>query len=469
MRRLLDRLLKSLARRVLAAFFRRIEVVGAELVPTEGPLLVVANHVNSLIDPVLLLAWLPRTPRFLAKSTLWEITLLKPLLELASAVPVYRRQDVGADTSGNLRTFERCHAELAQSGTIALFPEGKSHSEPSLQPLKTGAARIALEAEAEHGPLGVRVLPVGLVYDAKQHFRSRVLVQVGDPLDPCQELERHGGATPEAVRALTARIDRGLDAVTLGYGSWEEARRIARAADLYDRPALDVPRSRRLAEEFRVHRAFVEAYAAMRQRHPERVDALAEALERYDALLQDFRFRDAQVAATYPPSPVLRFLTRSLVALLVGLPLGVVGTLLSYPPYWIAGRIGRQVRHLPDLEATYKLFPALGLFPLFWGAEAALAGWASARWLGAAWIGVVALLLLAPLSSWVALRFHETWRRLVREARAYLLLGSRGRVAAELKERRQALHRQLSELIELYVRERAAEEDPASSGASSGG
>src|ERR1041384_4770224 len=64
-------------------------------------------------------------------------------------------------------------------GSLALVPEGKSHSDPALQPLKTGAARIVLEAERKLPGLGVRIVPVGLLFDRKGKFRSRALVQVG--------------------------------------------------------------------------------------------------------------------------------------------------------------------------------------------------------------------------------------------------------------------------------------------------
>ena len=68
-----------------------ITFVGAGLVHQRGEHIAV----NSFRDT------LPRTPRFLAKSTLWHNPLLRPLLALCGAVPVFRRQDVGADTSAN--------------------------------------------------------------------------------------------------------------------------------------------------------------------------------------------------------------------------------------------------------------------------------------------------------------------------------------------------------------------------------
>src|SRR3954464_1748180 len=121
------RLLRALARFVLKAFFREVETAGAERIPLHRPLVLVANHVNGLIDPLLLWGPLPVTPRFLAKSTLWKNPLVRPFLDLAGAIPVYRRQDEGPDTAKTAEPFARCHELLAQGGSLALFPEGTSH------------------------------------------------------------------------------------------------------------------------------------------------------------------------------------------------------------------------------------------------------------------------------------------------------------------------------------------------------
>ncbi len=86
-----------------------------------------------------------------------------------------------------------------------------SHSQVRQLPLKSGAARIVLGAESRLGPLGIRILPVGLHYDAKDRFRSTVSVQVGEPLDPAAEVALHVARPPEAVRALTERIAASLE------------------------------------------------------------------------------------------------------------------------------------------------------------------------------------------------------------------------------------------------------------------
>lgn len=210
----LDEALGFLCRLVLGVFFREVRVEGAERIPRGVPLVPIANHVNNLVDPMLVLAFLGLRPRFLAKHTLWGHPVVAPLLILAGALPVYRRQDaVGARAAGNLATFGRCSETLAVGATIALFPEGKSHNHPTTLPLKTGAARIALGAENAYGPLGLRILPVGLVYDAKGTFLSRVRVVVGEPIDPWNQVALYREDPHRAVRDLTRRMATALAGV----------------------------------------------------------------------------------------------------------------------------------------------------------------------------------------------------------------------------------------------------------------
>lgn len=311
MRDRLDRALAALARFVAAVFFRRIEILGAARIPGAGPLVVVANHQNGLVDPVLLLAALPRPVRFLAKSTLWKIPVLSSILDLAGSIPVFRREDAGADTSRNLATFARCHELLAGGGALALFPEGTSHDRPALQPLRTGAARIALEAEARCGPLGVRIVPVGLLFEEKTRFRSRALVVVGEPIAVAAGKARDEAA---AARELTAAVAEGLRRVTLNFGSWDQARLVDRAAELF----AGEEEGPSLAAEFGRQQALLAGSDELAARHPERLAALAVR-------------RDPNQVATYKlfPSLLLYPATWTGEALLAGHFLGGHGAVLA--------------------------------------------------------------------------------------------------------------------------------------------
>src|SRR6185295_19449582 len=261
---------------------------------------------------------------------------------------------------------------------------------------------------------------------------------------PAPEVAAYLAGDPAAARRLTERIDEALRSVTLGLPSREEARLIARAADVWERPGLDMPRGRAFEEAVGLRRTLTASYLDLQARAPEKVAAVAEAVGRYDRLLGAARLSDSQVAADYPASPVVRFVAGTLARLLFHLPLALVGTVLNILPYELVGAIAHRAgRKEPDLEATFKLLGSLVLYPLCWAGEAALAGWK----LGGAW--ALAVALAAPLTGWSALRFWESGQRLVREARGFLVLRTRGDLKKELRERRAEVVRGLDELAAL--------------------
>ena len=173
--------------------------------------MLVANHTNGLVDGLLLMAALRRYPRFLGKSTLFKIPPLWPFLKLAGVIPVYRSIDA-VTGDHNVSAFATSHTLLRDGGMVAVFPEGISHDEVTLQPLKTGAARIALEAADDGGAEDLVTVAVGLVYDAKARFRSRALVRVGQPVKVAQWAEAYRRDERATVRAVTEDLAVQLDA-----------------------------------------------------------------------------------------------------------------------------------------------------------------------------------------------------------------------------------------------------------------
>src|SRR5687768_17245052 len=114
--------------------------------------------------------------------------------------------------------FRAVHDALAEGAAVGIFPEGLSHSDPSLAPLKTGAARIALGTFAAHG-VRVPIIPVGTVFRDKNVFRSEALVTVGQPI-AWDDLSPDAGGDGRAARELTQRIEQALRDVTVNLEQW---------------------------------------------------------------------------------------------------------------------------------------------------------------------------------------------------------------------------------------------------------
>src|SRR2546427_4521274 len=197
------------------------------------------------------------------------------------------RQDAGSDPAQNRETFDTARAVLARGGAIAIFPEGTSHSDPKLRPLKTGAARIAFGAAGALGDASpIRIVPAGLYYRAKRTFRSAALLYFGEPF-AVEPVALGPGEEPPAgpVRQLTARIEQALAAVTLqaeqaeAHALVDRAQRIVSAQD--EAPAS--PPS--LADEFALRRRLLAGYVVVRAQWPERFATRATRIDRYEAAL----------------------------------------------------------------------------------------------------------------------------------------------------------------------------------------
>ncbi|HEX5580037.1 MAG TPA: lysophospholipid acyltransferase family protein, partial [Gemmatimonadaceae bacterium] len=238
---------RGLARVSLRWFYRDVSVVGRERVPLDGPLLVAVNHPNAMVDALAAVSVVPRRVTLTAKATLWENPFLAVLLPRVGIVPLRRAQDerkrraesaageelretAPTDASRNETSFAALLDVLERGGAVLIFPEGKSHSEPQLAPLRTGLARIALQARDGRAVRGLRVLPIGLVFERKWQPRSRILVQVGEPL-ALDQWSPPAGTRP--VEALTQEVSARLRAVTLNFETaGEEARTMGVARTL---------------------------------------------------------------------------------------------------------------------------------------------------------------------------------------------------------------------------------------------
>src|SRR5262249_37651396 len=232
-------LIRALVRALLTIFYRRVDVVGLERVPAAGGLIVAANHQNGLVDPMMLMARLSRTLQPLTKSTLFKHPIVAPFLHLAHAGPTYRRQDAGGAAVDNAETFRAVSQVLATGGAILIFPEGVSQPEPTLMTLRTGAARMLLEAEAAGAP-PVTLLPVGLVLHEPGTFRDgRGLILVGDPVETKDCVALHRTDPVGAVHQLTGRLAE-AGRKLIGEGEARDPRRLRRLMERVGREETGV-------------------------------------------------------------------------------------------------------------------------------------------------------------------------------------------------------------------------------------
>lgn len=383
------------ARGLVRLWFRKARVTGPPLPP--GAVLLVLNHPNGLLDPLVPAALLDPAPRFMAKATLWKILPLRPFLAVFKPIAVRRAQDSKEDDPAAraralAETFEAVHESFREGQRVVMFPEGISHGEADLAPLKTGAARLALSCRT---PLSL--VPAGLVYGRRDLFRHSVLLRLGEPI-PFQDLQE-----PGAVTALTERIRQALLPLTLH----AEAEDLLALAQDTAWLLAEGPWSRTDLEAHRLRvRALLDRLRAWR---PEAQDALRIQVGEARVWLRAQGLRPDQVGHPYPWDEVARWMPRALVrhaAAMLLLPMALV----LWPPYalvrWLAGRVTDEL----DQTATLKLLGGFLIHPLWLTGLAFATWWRFGGWGPAGCIAVaVAAFMFLPLlehlrEDWQAIR-----------------------------------------------------------------
>ena len=388
-----------LARALLAFFFRRVEVTGLSGLPASGGGLLVAWHPNGLIDPALVLATFPGRVVFGARHGLFRWPLLGSLMK-SVAVPIYRKQDLprGGDEAATRKGNEASLGALADAvvgGSFAmLFPEGDSHDESHPIELKTGAARLYLDAHARWRAAGGQgpapaIVPVGLHYDEKRFFRSRALVAFLPPIDVAREAANPGTTDDErreTARRLTERFAAALDRAALATDDWRDhhlmhrLRRLVRA-ERAERAGAD-PGPVDMRERMLGFERIWTAYRELGEDGSPAIVALRRKVGAYDRLLRRLGLEDHELdrdpelphGRALAAAAAERFALDFLMA-----PLALFGFLANLVPALLLALLARLTAKRKKDVATIKLLFGAILFPAAWIAVGWLGAWAQGR------------------------------------------------------------------------------------------
>jgi glycerol-3-phosphate O-acyltransferase/dihydroxyacetone phosphate acyltransferase len=432
-------------------------------------LLLAVNHPNALVD-ALLIGWaLPRRITITAKATLFENRLLARFLRTAGVVPLRRASDerqrltqqrrtaaataaaVGSehlDGARNTEAFRAILERLEQGGAVLIFPEGKSHDEPALAPLRTGPARIALQAQREGRVRSLMILPIGLVFERKEAPRSRVLVDVGEPLDVGQWAAATGAA--RAVEALTEEIERRLRDVTLNYATTDDAVRTRGLARIFA-SLLDEPRpvgaNRSLEDELEIERRLEQARRLLEDEGADpalraRAECLLDRVTAFERTLFTERIAIDEVAIPIERRHGARFVFRELGILALAGPIALWGRLNHWIPFRLARALGERDMTSRDQPAMRTILAGLVLVALFYAMTTSIVAWIAGA------LAAAAYLVSLPIAADVDLRFTERMRHAQRRMRAY----QRFRRDPALRERLRAEHAWLTSEIDELAR-----------------
>ena len=403
------RLVRALMKGGLGIFFQRLEVRHPERLPATGPAIFVANHPNSIMDGMILWAVLERKVNYIAHARLFRPGVMHWLLRRLGVIPVYRRQDDPDKMEQNVATFRAAYEALEHGETIGIFPEGTSDMLRKVKQVKTGAARIVLETESRNGyDLGVKLIPLGLHFFSRSHFRSRVLINVGEPVPLVKYFTQYHDDAAAGVNALTREIQTRLEQLTVNIQD-EELEEFVRALEQIYREELLAENAARPVNDiaaFFVSQKIAEGVQYYQTHHPATLAAIREQVTSYQRKLARLRLRDELLRDTRPSRRAWQEYGKIAVLALLGFPFALYGIINNFLPYHLAERAAKKFMEERTKILTALLFAGGLAFLFFYIAQTAIV----ARFFGGWWATAYAASL--PLSGFFALAYIKRMRGL---------------------------------------------------------
>jgi 1-acyl-sn-glycerol-3-phosphate acyltransferase len=377
-----------------------------------------------LVDALVVADILPRRVMITAKSTLFTNPIGGAFLRATGVVPIQRPTDEsgpgeGSETSRNLGTFRAVQSALAGGEAVLVFPEGITHDAPSLAPLKTGAARIALRVTKGGDVSDLALLPIGLTYERKDTPRTRVVVQIGEPIVMAEWRAPDGVSE---ANALTAEIDSRLRATTLNYATVDDAAHATQLVSIVAAICNAVPPissvDRRLGVETAIARRIQELRLRLQQADASTqartdtlvtdIDALRVATAAHAVLVEDVEISIAWKDA-------IRFLIREGLWLVVVGPIAVWGWLNHWLPFRAARAFGVRTVETAADPAMQTVLAGVVLVLVAYLAQTLIVSliWGP--------LFAAAYLISLPIAADISVYWYDRMRRAAQRARAFLL------------------------------------------------
>ncbi len=436
-------------------FFNKIDIRHGQNIPASGPVVFVANHPNSIMDGFVVRGLLKRKVNFIAHAGLFNQPFLGWGMRKTGNIPVFVKRNDPELMEQNVNMFAECTATLERGETIFVFPEGVSDSLRKVKKIKTGAARIVLESEAKHDyQLGIRLVPIGLHFYSRSRFNSRVLINVGEPIELAPFSQQHAATGFEAVRALTKEIEARLRALVVNVEN-EELDSLAREIEeIYSdslRAAfaqLSPPARKSMREEFFISQAVAECAQFLLRQQPQRLAQVQKAIQDYTRKLKHLRLRDTMLRAN-PASQKRIWLQigKAYLILLPGLIPALYGIINHYIPYRISNYLARHFVYERTKILT-ALFVGGGLaFNFFYVVQTA----AVSAMFGFTW-GILYLLTL-PFFGFFALSFVEKVREQKENMLFAIYLLTNKNLIRRMRRQRKLLLQMLDSIRDEYLAE----------------
>lgn len=335
--------------------FYKVNIQGAENIPTGKPVIFASNHQNALMDALAMLFAAKRPVYFLARADIFKSPFIAGILTFLKMFPVYRLRDEVDIVEKNREIFEKTAFILSEGQSLGILPEGTHTSYKHLQLLKKGICRIAFEAAREDDfKLPIQIVPVGLDYSNYNKQGSELLVIFGSPINVSEYYQLYKENPNRAVTLLRNDLQFAIRGLMIDISNPEEYEFIYR----YSLWTSNHKAGTETADSYK-------RFLATREEVERLKTLFNESPEIYAMLKDEFSFllvgNPSGKANIKPPATNKRLLWMVIKSLISSL-----GLVLNFVPYVIAGNYSEKVKD-PQFKSSVKYGSSLVLFPLWFG------------------------------------------------------------------------------------------------------
>jgi 1-acyl-sn-glycerol-3-phosphate acyltransferase len=361
---MLYRLLKFLIGIGIRFYYREIKVRNKEFLKHDGPIIIIANHPNTMMDAWIIAQSISQPIYFMAKGTFFNTPLKRRILNSLGMIPINRPIDNKTAGVDNNASFEACYKVLEEGNTLVVFPEGNSMMERQLRELKSGTARIALEVEHRNaGKLNLKVIPIGLFYSQGEKFRSSVMLTVEQGLFVTDQLGEYDENPNAASKKLTARFRQHLERVLVTTDSLEQEQLID---DVYDIVKDDKSKAN---VESRVEylKQISERIEEIQLLKPYLIEEIQSLVNQIHWQTEKLKIRQDFLNKRFKLSAYTLQLLFSVMYALLGFPVFIFGLLHSIVPFKGTDLLMPRLIKNVEYYAPVAILLGLVLYPLNYG------------------------------------------------------------------------------------------------------
>lgn len=405
------------------------------------PMILIANHPNTLMDALMIGIISPRPVYYMTKATYFNRKWKMKLLRSINMIPINRSTESKIDGVDNDSVFEECYQLLAEGKTLVIFPEGNSQMEWSLRKLKSGTARIALETELRNGgKLDLRIVPIGLMYMQGEKFRSNVLVNFGEGISVTNHLETYKVNKSLAAKHLTAEMTDLLENVLVTTQNKEQE---AVVFSLVEHLQSRYLHNAETAEsELELIRKVRDNINRLTMENPKRLEEIQQLLWNLNWKASKLAIRKDFLDRGLRSSLFIRQIFTSIIALVIGFPVFLLGFLFNFIPHFLTGFLLRDVIKISrEFYAPVSVIISLFLHPLTY----LVFSYFFYHLFEPPFYVVIMHFFLMPFLGLFSLHFANYLKHISYKVKYTFLLMNNRNLILEMKEQRQLLFKLLFE------------------------